>query len=361
MKLNKKDVIKILVVSGGTGGHIFPAAVFGRWAENFMRADVSYLTGSRPLEQDIYNSLGIKPHRLSLLGSPLGSPSLLENFKRLWGLLCSFAESYRVLKKERPDACFLFGGYVSFTPLLMCLLKRIPVVFHEQNAAAGRVTRIASMLGAKIVSGWPDCEGISQGDFYPAGVPVRPVDRLSRVEAVQVLKLDLPLNARVIGVAGGSLGSDFLLKKMIEAAKIFHDRDKDVCFVVLGESPGDVVSPNVKFIGRHWNTAPFYSLCDAVICRAGASTLAELLAWGIPALVVPWLGASESHQEKNAISFLSLSDSLMWSEAGVIEFSEVLNELLQKNPISKTVEFGKNACMSLWQTCFRKDTEDERA
>ena len=72
----------------------------------------------------------------------------------------------------------------------------------------------------------------------------------------------------------------------------------DISFLFLGDPPGPDLPPNVRFVGRQWDMNPFYSLCDVLICRAGGSTLAEVLQWGIPAVVVPWEGAAEGHQER---------------------------------------------------------------
>ncbi|CBL28491.1 UDP-N-acetylglucosamine--N-acetylmuramyl-(pentapeptide) pyrophosphoryl-undecaprenol N-acetylglucosamine transferase [Fretibacterium fastidiosum] len=151
-----------LIVAGGTGGHIFPALVFGRWLEAHCGAAVSYLSGSRPLEAEIYAAAGVTPFRLSLEGSPLGVRSPLKVLRRSLALVSAFGEVSRRLAEVRPTTAFLFGGYVSFAPLLLCRLRGIPVVFHEQNAVAGRVTRLASRLGAVIASGWEECQGRSR-------------------------------------------------------------------------------------------------------------------------------------------------------------------------------------------------------
>ena len=79
----QNNINRVLIVSGGTGGHIFPAAVFGKWLKDNKQAEVFYMCGSRELELEIYKSLSITPYRLSLSGSPLGSRSPVKIFKRL--------------------------------------------------------------------------------------------------------------------------------------------------------------------------------------------------------------------------------------------------------------------------------------
>ena len=92
----------ILIVSGGTGGHIFPAIVFGRWLEKNIGASVTYLSGSRPIEADIYASAGIIPLRLSMEGSPLGVRSPSRIFKRTVSLFSAFGETSRCIKNIKP-------------------------------------------------------------------------------------------------------------------------------------------------------------------------------------------------------------------------------------------------------------------
>lgn len=318
---------RVLIVSGGTGGHIFPALVFGRWLEEQRGACVSYLSGSRPLEADIYGSAGVKPWRLSLDGSPLGVRSPGKILRRSFAMLSAFSETSRCFKEMRPDVVFLFGGYVSFVPLLLCRLRGLPAVIHEQNSVAGRVTRLASRMGAVIVSGWEECVGL-HGPHIPVGVPVRAPVRLSREEAERRLGLSPLKDAQVVGVAGGSLGSRSLMEKVLEAADALAGRERPVEFLFLGDGAAEGRG-NVRFVGRQWDMDPFYSLCDVLICRAGASTLAEALRWGLPTVTVPWPGAADGHQERNALCFADEGGGVVWREGSREPLVDALEELLR--------------------------------
>lgn len=311
---------KILIVAGGTGGHIFPALAFGRWATSQKKAEqVAYLSGSRPLELEIYASQGVQPHRLSLSGSPLGSSSVVRNFRRWMELLYSFFQTGRFLIRERPDACFLFGGYVSLMPLLWCRFLGIPAIAHEQNACAGKVTRLAALLGVPVASGWNECRGVKA--FTPVGIPVRSLQKISRAEAASLLGIGVKDGDFVVGVIGGSLSSASLsasIEKISEAAAGVEDigkiDEKNVVFIVLSDIPASPLGKKVYYIGRRWDMNPFYSLCDAVVCRGGASTLAEVAVYRIPALVVPWRLAADGHQEANARCFAASTGSAIWQE-----------------------------------------------
>lgn len=307
-KINNNSIKRVLIVSGGTGGHIFPAAVFGKWLEDNKHCEVYYMCGARELELEIYKSLNITPYKLSLSGSPLGSKSPVKILKRFCEMLKAFMQTLRFIKQIKPDKIFLFGGYISFMPLLIAKLKHIKLAVHEQNSIAGRVTRIAAKLGVKIAAGWQECLGVKQDKFVTAGIPVREPVKYSRQYAI--LKLNIKpefagklYKSKIIGVAGGSLGSKALINKIYQAASKLNN----YYFLMLGDRPEGLTElDNIYFTGRQWDMNPFYSLCDALICRAGGSTLAEALAWKIPAVSVPWLASAENHQVKNAQCFHEL-------------------------------------------------------
>lgn len=318
--------LKVLIVAGGTGGHIFPALAFGEWLTAQKKADrVTYLSGNRPLELEIYRSRGVDSVCLPLRGSPLGTSSPAQIYDRCMGLLRAFFQTRKILSRERPDICFLFGGYVSLMPLLWCHFLKIPAVVHEQNAYAGRVTRLASRMGATIASGWQECRGIS-GPVTPAGIPVRPLRKIARRDAARLLGVGVDDDDLVIGIVGGSLGSASL-NTLPENVKKTQGMRR-VVFVVLGENRDAAVDPSVCFVGRRWDMTPFYSLVDGVICRAGASTLAELAAYDIPALAVPWAGAADGHQEANARCFAAITSNPVWFENGEEDLQQVFSKLI---------------------------------
>ena len=289
---------KILVVAGGTGGHIFPAMVFGRELES-QGAEVRWLCGSRDLERTIYNSAGIRPLTLSIDGSPLGTRSITKILSRFVNMARSFFQTRRYIKDFNPQKIYLFGGYVSFAPLLIAKLRHIPVTLHEQNAVAGKVTRLALKWGAEIITGWPACEGINNFRYF--GIPVREPVRVARSEALKTLGLNIPESSKIVGIAGGSLVSGALNEILMKASELCPDFE----FVFLSHETRN--EANRHFIPLQWDMNPFYSICDAVVCRAGGSTLAELLKWKLPAVSIPWPEAADNHQEYNAREFVKLS------------------------------------------------------
>ena len=288
----------ILVVAGGTGGHIFPGIVFGKKLRDEGN-NVYWVCGAREMEKTIYNSQGIEPLQLAIEGSPFGVKSFLVRLTRLITVLTSYVQTLTYIIKYKIDEVYLFGGYVSYAPLRAALRRKIPVTLHEQNAIAGKVTRIAAKKGAKIITGWPVCEGIT--NFTYTGIPAREPVRYSREEAFKTLGLDLNVNAKIVGITGGSLVSENLSKLLFEAAGLC----KDFEFVFLSHERKD--EGNTHFIPQSWDMNPFFSICDILVCRSGGSTLAEALEWGMPTITIPWPEAADNHQESNAREFVKLA------------------------------------------------------
>ena len=299
MEMN--DDRNILIASGGTGGHIFPAIVFGKNLQE-QGANVSWLCGSRPLEREIYTASGIEPVMLPLAGSPMGTKSPAEILRRLAAVIRSLRLTAKYVKSFRPDKIYLFGGYISFAPLIVAKLNHIPVTLHEQNTVAGRVARIAARMGAEIITGWPVCEGVKS--FTYTGTPAREPVRLPRDEALRILGVNVREGARIVGVAGGSLGSGPLSEILKATAKLCPEFE----FVFLSSKTRHD-DGNMHFIPSQWDMNPFYSVCDVLVCRSGGSTLAEVLKWGMPAITIPWPGAMDNHQAKNAAEFVKLASN----------------------------------------------------
>lgn len=360
---------RVLLVAGGTGGHIWPAVSFGMWLmTNRPGTRIEYISGTRELERDIYETAGILPHAIPLDGSPIGAPRGTK-WKRWRDIFRGFSKARRLVGGISPDLCILFGGYVSVPVLFAGLARKIPLVAHEQNAHAGRVTRLAHKLKVPVMTGWNSCAPFKEGDFTHVGVPVRAFESENPQEAWDSLGLagERPEGPLVV-VMTGSLGSRSLQEKIAELAK----RADFVSWHFL------VVTPEVKtpvemterltFLPKRWDIAPFYAIADILVVRGGASTLTEVLAADIPAIVVPWRGASDDHQMKNALAFSSEGKAYIWNEAGetIDDFIKKIKNLHQTHHGNTSAKDKRmynaagNICEKVWDAALqayeRRDT-----
>lgn len=321
-------VKRLVLVAGGTGGHICPAIAFGQWlASTVGNIEITYVSGSRPLEREIYGNSGLEAVILPCEGSPIGTRGT-ASLTRWLQIFRAVGEMGRLFRQRKPDACVLFGGYVSFPALAAGRLQGVPILVHEQNAVAGRVTRLGARLGARLLSGWNECRPFSLSQFAPVGTPVRSMKRLPRREAWNKLSLGDFTGGINCLVLGGSLGSRSLIERVVEISRLADFREWS--FLVMGKESGDNhLSDRVWGIPRRWDMEMLYSLADVAVARGGASTLSELRAWAIPALVVPWPGSRDDHQSVNAQLFSDGGHGLAWDEVqgNVAEFVAKLQQL----------------------------------
>lgn len=338
----------IWIVAGGTGGHLWPAIAFGRWLEQQRHSwSPLFLTGSRPLEKEIFQAANLQGEVLPLEGSPRGKTGRAY-WQRWFDIFHAWRRCRILLRQNRPGGAVLFGGYVSLPALLACLEAHVPIVMHEQNARAGQVTRLASRFGISVASGWPRCDPFRQGMFHCVGIPVRAVSRLPILDAWNKLAPGVrwPEGPKVL-VLGGSLGSDSLKQYALELARSSSLRNW--FFLFLGGSDTGNIPPNSLMLPRRWDMESVFSVADVVITRGGGSTLAELLAWGIPAAVVPWQGATDAHQEYNAAAFVELGGGQMATEGWPLSDFERMLLCLFNEKSHREKNTDNFSCEALWQ------------
>ena len=290
----------ILIMAGGTGGHVYPALAVARALQAESR-EVVWLGTERGLEARVIPAAGIDIEWISIKG--LRRKGLLAlivaPFQLAWALLQSLAGSLR----RRPAAVLGMGGFVSGPGGLAAWLTRRPLVIHEQNAAAGLTNRLLARLARVVLQAFPGSFN-SSVSAETVGNPVRediaavapPHERYAaRQGALRVL------------VLGGSQGA-LALNRTVPAALALLDRDvRPLVRHQCGERTLDIAREayaendvDVDLVPFIEDMAAAYGWADLVICRAGALTIAELCAVGVPALFVPYPAAVDDHQTANA-------------------------------------------------------------
>jgi len=288
----------VLIMAGGTGGHVFPALALAR----LLRAashEVVWLGTQRGLEARVVPAENIAIEWLSMSG--LRGKGLVTLLAAPFKLLWSIWQALGVMRRRRPALVVGFGGFVTGPGGVAAWLTRRPLMIHEQNAIAGYSNRLLAHLTRNVLAAFPTA--------FPAGVearvvgnPVRadivmqppPADRFARREgALRLL------------VVGGSLGASRLNSVVpfaIEQSGLqLHVRHQ------AGERGIDAARAAYEEAGVTAEVAPFindmaaaYADADLVICRAGALTISELAAVGVAAILVPFPAAVDDHQTVNA-------------------------------------------------------------
>jgi len=290
----------ILVMAGGTGGHVYPALAVARALEAHSQKIV-WLGTHRGLEAKVVPAAGIDIEWISVKGLRRKgiSAMLVAPFQLVWALL----QSLSVIIRRRPVAVLGMGGFVSGPGGFAAWLTRRPLVIHEQNAAAGLTNRLLARLARVVLQAFP---GSFNSDVVAetVGNPVRediaavaaPADRYSDREG--------PLRLLVLG---GSQGALALNKIVPEALSKLATQDRPVVRHQCGartfeiaRSAYDDCGVDVDLVTFIDDMAAAYAWADLVVCRSGALTVAELCAVGLPALFVPYPSAVDDHQTANA-------------------------------------------------------------
>lgn len=298
-------MIRILVAGGGTGGHLMPALAIAAALQE-RRADVEpVLVGAaRGVEADL---LPQRPYRYHLLpAEPLYRRQWWRNFK--WPLLLPrlWRACGRVLDAEGPRLVVGTGGYAA-GPLLAAAARRgLPAALIEQNAYPGVATRLSVRWARQVHLGFPEARRYLKlrpgTEVFTLGNPIVPPDPSSRSAARAAL--GLPADGHVVLVMGGSQGSRAINEAV--AGMLDGNLMPGVHFLwSTGRTTHAAFAPYARpprvRVAAFWDPiGPAYASADLVVCRAGAMSLAEITAWGLPGVLVPLPTAADDHQTANA-------------------------------------------------------------
>ena len=284
----------ILIMAGGTGGHIFPGLAV---AEEMKAAgwDVAWMGAKGGMEERLVPPRG---HRTAWIRAKAArGKGLLQKLLLPANLLFSFWESARHIRRIRPDVVLGLGGYVAFPGGMMASLLGKPLALHEQNAIAGLTNKVLAKVSDKVMVAFPDA--LPGAEWL--GNPVRPEIAAIAPPAQRLAGRDGPLRILVVG---GSLGAQALNEALPKAVALLAQAPLVVH--QSGEKHLDALKKNYRDAGVEGELLAFiddmarrYAEADLVICRAGAVTVAELAAGGIASVLVPFPHAVDDHQTAN--------------------------------------------------------------
>lgn len=299
----------VLIMAGGTGGHVFPAlAVAAHLRGEGWR--VVWLGTRAGMEARLAPEQGYAMEWVALGGVRGKGP--LRLILLPLKLLIAFWQAARAIFRVRPDAALGLGGYVAFPGGMMAALFNRPLIIHEQNAVAGLTNRVLACLADRVLLGLPAAFTHGKDRPVPCGkVAAQWVGNPVRPEIATLPEPALRLAGRTgalrLLVVGGSLGAQALNEIVPQALALLpadarplvrHQggRGKLAALAALYDAAG-IEAQCLEFIA---DMAEAYAWADLVICRAGASTVAEVAAAGVAALFIPYPHAVDDHQTANA-------------------------------------------------------------
>jgi len=299
-------------MAGGTGGHIMP----GLAVADEMRAagwDVVWLGAKGGMEERLVPPRG---YRMAWIRArALRGKGLLAQLLLPANLLYSFWQSARALFRERPDVVLGMGGYVAFPGGMMASLLARPLALHEQNAIAGLANRVLAHVADKVMAAFPNA---LRGAEW-TGNPVRAEIAAIAEPRARYAARSGPLNLLVIG---GSLGAKALNEAVPPALAAMPEAQRPRVVHQAGAQHLDAVRAGYAAQGVSGEVIAFiddmaarYAQADVVVCRAGAMTVAELAAAGVPGILVPFPYAVDDHQTANARFLVAQGAALLLPQA----------------------------------------------
>lgn len=304
----------IMIMAGGTGGHIFPAlAVAHKMRDAGWR--IVWLGNPAGMEARLVPQHGFEMRWLdfgALRGKGLARKLLLP-----FNLLRGFLQARRAISQVRPNVVLGMGGYITFPGGMMAALSGVPLVLHEQNSVPGLANKVLAGVADRILTGFPDV--LKKASWL--GNPVRPeiaavpepVERFAeRTGALHVL------------VIGGSLGAQALNEIVPKGMALLTESEQPQIVHQAGEKHIEALKANYAAVGVQAHCVPFiedmagaYAWADLVICRSGALTVAELAAVGVASILVPFPHAVDDHQTANAKFLVNVGGAFLLPQANL--------------------------------------------
>ncbi|MEM0912402.1 MAG: undecaprenyldiphospho-muramoylpentapeptide beta-N-acetylglucosaminyltransferase [Pseudomonadota bacterium] len=332
---------KIMIMAGGTGGHIFPGLAVAE-ALTKMHWSVEWIGTADRMEAQIVPAHDIPLHTIDIKGAR--GKGLLGKFDSVWRLVKATLQAKRILKATQPDVVLGMGGYASGPGGIATKLLGFPLIVHEQNAIFGLTNRFLAKIARRVFTGF-NCQSDPQKARAPqhtqwVGNPVR--ELFFDIEPLMPFEKD----AINILITGGSLGAQALNEKLPAIINAFGEKHRVNVVHQCGKDKEASVARYahqgkiniVQFID---DVASMFEWADIIICRAGALTVAEVAAAGRPAIFVPLPIAVDDHQTANAIA-LAKNNAAFIVQQTEIEQTMMDKLMVLANPQTR-VEMGSHA------------------
>jgi len=305
--MNKTADKKVLIATGGTGGHLFPAQALARSLIKTGSIDVLF-AGKGLGSNRCFHKQEFPFEEISSASLMTSKPSklLTSSFTIAKGI----KQSLSLIKKFDPDLVMGFGSFYSFPLICAALMKKVPYVLFEPNAEAGKVNRLFSKWAEVTAIQFAGVAEKLSGEILEVSVPLwEKEERKSITEEEARACFCLDPKKTTILVFGGSQGAAFINNMFIQAVPNLWKLHKDfqVIHIAGDQDQADMLRRSYDVLGIPASVKTFeermnlaWRAASFVICRAGAASLAEEIAFEVPGILIPYPYASDDHQRKNA-------------------------------------------------------------
>lgn len=309
-------IMKVIISAGGTGGHIYPAlAIINKIKEYEPNSEFLYIGTHDRMEKDIIPSQGIPFKSIEIYG--FYRKKLYRNFKTIKYFYKGYKDCKKIIKDFKPDIVIGVGGYVTGPVIYAASKLGYSTFIHEQNSIPGKCNKFLSKYVDLIGISFESSKNLfNSNKIVYTGNPCS--EEAIKKESLDKKTFGLSDNKKLVLIVMGSLGSykvnDFFKKTI----KLFNNKDYEVLYVT-GKSSYESFSKikvptNVKVVPYIEDLTRIMKQTDIMVSRAGATTLSEIEALGLPSILIPSPYVPDNHQYKNAIDLVNKKCAIMVEE-----------------------------------------------
>ncbi len=365
----------VLIMAGGTGGHIFPALAVAKELQK-QQCNIYWLGSHTGMEKNIVPQHNIPIHYLAITG--LRGNGKLGLLLAPWRVTKAVLQAIKIIKKINPDVVVGLGGFASGPGGIAAKLLKKPLIIHEQNSIAGLTNRVLARFAKKVLQAFPNAFAAKYKPIL-VGNPVRQALQNLPPPRVRSWMQAGQLNILILGGSQGALSLNQTvpnaLRELIanKQINVWHQcGEKHLALTTAAYQHSEVkLTPFIE------DMAEAYTWADLVICRAGALTVAELMAVGVPSILIPYPYAVDDHQTKNALYLVnnhaahlippqqltaeaihSIVVFLLNNSSDLLEMAEKAYSLRKINATQDVANYCMEVCCGKSQTTNASDAPD---
>lgn len=336
--------MKVVITAGGTGGHIYPAlAILNKIKEMEPDSEFIYIGTHNRMEKDIVPAHGINYVPIEIYGLAKNLKLMPRNIKNVFLIAKDYKKCLEIMKEFKPDIVMGFGGYVTFPVIKAANKLGIKTFIHEQNSIPGKANK--GLLKNVDLIGVSFKDSLKYFEGYNAVMTGNPVsENALKIDTISRTKYGMSKDKKAILIVSGSLGSSVVNQKMEDFLFSIENEDYEVLYIT-GKNYYEEFSkkkfPKNVFVEPYVdNLSGLMKDMDLIVSRAGASSVSEIEALRLPAILIPSPYVANNHQYYNALSILESKAGFMIQEKDLT--GEVLknkiNEILNDEELIKEVK-----------------------
>lgn len=332
--------MRVIITAGGTGGHIYPAlAILDKIKEMEPDSEFLYIGTHNRMEKDIVPNRGIKYIPLEIYGLSTSLKLMGRNIKNIGLINQATKKCMQIMREFRPDVVIGVGGYVTYPVIKAAHKSGIKTFVHEQNGIPGKANIALHRHVTEYLLSFKS--SLEYFNKYPAVVLGNPCSEAAiKTKKISKTQYGLTKDKKAVLIFSGSLGSAAMNQKLLDYLKMLDKANYEVLYIT-GKSAYDSFMENklpkcVRVVPYIDNLCGLMKDMDVIVSRAGASSMAEITALGVPCILIPSPYVANNHQYYNALAIVE-------NDAGVMIQQKDLTPELLKEEIEKILNDKKLA------------------